>query len=885
MSRMHLQRLRIEQVRQFRQPYELTDLSPGLNLFTGPNEAGKSTLVRAIRAAFFERHRSTSVEDLQPWGDSSASPSVELHFTLGDTPYHLSKSFLVKKRCDLTVGTKHLEGVEAEDYLANLFGFAFAGKGASRAEHWGVPGLLWVDQGSGQNLDVSHAKSHLQTALQGQVEGGEVSALAATGGDELLRRFQELRAELLTPTGRPKAAYSQALTDAELLEKQLRELEAQILSYQQQVDELARLREQQQADEREKPWEALQQQLDASLAQQSAIKQLAADLAAESARLAQLNQSHSLLMAQVAAFADQERVAQVREQEALKSLQALEQAESTILLSRQQADDANIRLTKARVTLECAQQENTRRLLTEQLNDAKKNADQLAHSLNEAQKVEVTLGQLRREIAQVEVAEKDVVQLDRLDRKAREAEIKRQAVATRLSIDMLPGKHIELEGNSGRQTLSGQAELLIDSALTLRLADFGVMTITPGGEDLAALVREHEDAVQALQLALHTMGVPDIAHAQQRLASFKTLSSQLKLAEQAFKLVAPKGRQDLLAQQDALSGRIQQVQDAIARLPVSHDMPIVEIEQAQSAVRSAETISQSAMDVLNAAERTRAATASRRDQAVKESEVAIAALADPLRLTKMTQAQEALIANQAEQQVLNARIDTLQTDLDLAKPDFIAQDIERLQTSLKSMQDGKQKRHEKILLLQNTLEVAGAQGLDERKQQLAGDWGRATRRVSELHRRAAALDLLCSKLESKRQATLQRLQEPLLQRLKHYLQLIFPGATMEVDENLAPQKILRQKSGAAQEVGDVEDLSFGSREQLGLISRVAYADLLAQAGRPTLLILDDALVHSDEGRLAQMKRVIYDAAQRHQLLLFTCHPNAWRDLGAELRTL
>lgn len=41
---------------------------------------------------------------------------------------------------------------------------------------------------------------------------------------------------------------------------------------------------------------------------------------------------------------------------------------------------------------------------------------------------------------------------------------------------------------------------------------------------------------------------------------------------------------------------------------------------------------------------------------------------------------------------------------------------------------------------------------------------------------------------------------------------------------------------------------------------------------PTLLILDDALVHSDNQRLDQLKRVIYDASQRHQVLLMTCHP-------------
>ena len=40
------------------------------------------------------------------------------------------------------------------------------------------------------------------------------------------------------------------------------------------------------------------------------------------------------------------------------------------------------------------------------------------------------------------------------------------------------------------------------------------------------------------------------------------------------------------------------------------------------------------------------------------------------------------------------------------------------------------------------------------------------------------------------------------------------------------------------------------REQMGLISRPAYADLLREAGRPTLVILDDALEHSDVERPA-----------------------------------
>jgi hypothetical protein len=204
---------------------------------------------------------------------------------------------------------------------------------------------------------------------------------------------------------------------------------------------------------------------------------------------------------------------------------------------------------------------------------------------------------------------------------------------------------------------------------------------------------------------------------------------------------------------------------------------------------------------------------------------------------------------------------------------------------LQRIKEDHKKRHEKILLLQNTLELAGAQGLEEQQQEVSGDLHRAQKRNSELALRAAALELLCKKLEAKRNATLQRLQAPLLQRLKHYLQLLFPGSSMELDAGLAPQKLVRRLASGQTEVGNVDALSFGAREQLHLISRFAYADLLAAAGKPTLLILDDALVHSDDSRLAQMKRVIFDSAQRHQVLLFTCHPNVWRDVGVSVRSI
>jgi hypothetical protein len=259
---MKLTRLRVDQFRRFRQPFELRGLGDGLNLFAGPNEAGKSTLVAAIRAAFFERHRSGTVEHLRPWGDGGAAPEVELDFELGGTPCRLTKRFLGKKRCTLQFGTRTLDGTDAEDFIAEQLGFAFAAKGSSKSEHWGIPGLLWMEQGEAQHIReaVTHATDHLRTALNaslGEIAGGD--------GDDLTNEVEKLRNELLTPTSdKPRGAHAEALQAEQSLRDALAAIDADLLTYRQKVDRLAQLRREHETDAIERPWEVLRAQADAA---------------------------------------------------------------------------------------------------------------------------------------------------------------------------------------------------------------------------------------------------------------------------------------------------------------------------------------------------------------------------------------------------------------------------------------------------------------------------------------------------------------------------------------------------------------------------------------------------------------------------------------------
>ncbi|WP_300343943.1 ATP-binding protein [uncultured Oscillibacter sp.] len=70
---------------------------------------------------------------------------------------------------------------------------------------------------------------------------------------------------------------------------------------------------------------------------------------------------------------------------------------------------------------------------------------------------------------------------------------------------------------------------------------------------------------------------------------------------------------------------------------------------------------------------------------------------------------------------------------------------------------------------------------------------------------------------------------------------------------------------------DVGYLSAGAADQLYLAVRLAICDLVLPAEDPVPIVLDDALASFDDGRCAAALDYLREAAQRRQILLFTCH--------------
>jgi uncharacterized protein YhaN len=156
---------------------------------------------------------------------------------------------------------------------------------------------------------------------------------------------------------------------------------------------------------------------------------------------------------------------------------------------------------------------------------------------------------------------------------------------------------------------------------------------------------------------------------------------------------------------------------------------------------------------------------------------------------------------------------------------------------------------------------------------LADAQARAARYAAEvqsLTRLRQALD------EAQRQARDAYLG-PVLRELQPLVGVIHPGATLEIDDQtLLPSALTRDGQAETLDI-----LSGGTREQVAILTRLAFARLFARRGTQVPVILADALVHSDDDRIEAMFTALHRVAQDQQILVLTCRQRAFAALGGE----
>ncbi len=208
-------------------------------------------------------------------------------------------------------------------------------------------------------------------------------------------------------------------------------------------------------------------------------------------------------------------------------------------------------------------------------------------------------------------------------------------------------------------------------------------------------------------------------------------------------------------------------------------------------------------------------------------------------------------------------------------PAVITRKVETIDARNRAAGDARTKLEMDIARLEGTVESEGGKGLADREAAAREEAEAARAALQRIVDEAASLKLLREILDEARDETSAKFVGPVAKRAKRHIERLLPGCDLSFSEDLTLEAVVR--GGISEGCGD---LSRGTQEQLSVLTRIAFADMLLEQGQPVSLILDDPLVYADDARLDLMVEILSEAAERMQVILLTCRDRAFRHVPA-----
>ncbi len=895
---MKLRSLELTHFRKFDRAVRIGPLADGINVLCGPNEFGKSTLLAAIRGVLFERHssRAEAVRGMRHHRGET-SPRIAMNFETETGLHRIEKRFLHREpfaRLTLPDGTR-VDGDAAEEALQALLGFRAAGKQGARPEDAGMWGALWVTQRElvDQPALANPARATLHACLEaeiGAVSGGE-------RGQGILREVREDLAQLRDGRGQPKGRLKEtgellARTETELLRltDKRRALSDDIEALQGRRRDLAHAT---QAD----PVAKLIADLDATKLRRDTVLRYAdrynqaatalrlaelahAGLAREKARRAGREQQFAAVVAQVAGNIAEER-------EALTAL-----AQSEAALGRLDAVHARAEqeFEAAAAGLRCA------RRVADLANRATAAAG-VAERLRRAEAAQARVNDCAGELIAIRADDASVQAVHTASRECTRARAVLDAQATAIVLDLEPGA-------DGRVLIDGTpvatTELRAVADVTIDLPGVGRITIRPAIKDRDTLLAGIAKSERRLAEALDAAGASDATDAERRLAQRTALERRLAEARRALDLYAPADPAiSLAAGAEALRNHVAVLQRCIAaevaELDLTEPPPagagnasLKEASEAEARAAEALVVARSVLPASRLSRDRRAEAAAHATAARVGAEAEVGRLRHEMEEATVEEEDDALAARleEAAREVLSRQ--NVLALVEHARPEDTLPAIDarilRYEQAIDATREDHRRLQQDIAVLQSRILQEEGGGIDEQiaiAERRREDFGRER---DALQREADILELLRDTLLEAERATRERYLAPVLERLTPYLRGLFPGSRVHCDENFRITGVTRD--GELQE--EFARLSDGTQEQIAILSRLAFADMLIDRGRPAMVILDDALAFADRDRMERMFDMLMHAASRMQLLVLTCRGDVFTRLGGnrvELRTM
>ncbi|MYJ81288.1 MAG: AAA family ATPase [Acidimicrobiaceae bacterium] len=841
----------------------------GITVIEGPNEVGKTSMLEGLDLVLTKMDSSgrRQVKSAQPVG-RDVGPEVEIEMSTGQYRFIYRKRWLRRSETVLNVLTpqpEQLTGRAAHERVDEILAETLDG------DLWEA---LWIEQGAElwlPGFDVPSLVAALDTAATGQD--------AADEDDDLWSRICEEHERYWTATGRPKRDRTARQAEVEGAQSEVSELTDQIDSIDRDAAEADRLA-------RDKG------RLEVALAQ---YRKQASDLSEQWYETEQVrNRVDYLTSANEAATLRRDSIAseQQRRRELVDELSSraekLEELDARALQSApalaaaiSHVEQTAAALEAAQTALSVAESEQRRanedrdhlrnRIEVEQLSERHERIVEAEQKLRKADNVLESIKIDEGLLAQVEQAHLAVV----------------SAEAAIASVETTALRDLSIEVNDEEVALAaGEARhTVVDEDVMLVIRNTAEIRVRAGtGSQSLAIQRRHVH--QEFRRLCEAAGVADQPEARRAAQERKDAARH---RQEALDTIA-RDLRDLTV--DRLQGKIEgltkRVNAYTAERPDDPPLPPDFETAKQVAAGKARTVDEKREEFDKCNQAATSASDALQQERVDESSLATmikmareakAQAADALESARSARSDSAITSElaQAEKGACAAL-----ESLDEAETELSAADPKSLKARLRNAQDATQRASEDLRAnedrqqeLRISLSVRGEGGLHTRHAEALVHLRHLEREHQRTEARAEAARLLHDTFSRRRQESRQRYRGPFKERIEELGRIVFNSSfSVEIDGDLSVAR--RTLDGDTLEV---DQLSTGAREQIGVLCRLACAAMVSPDGGGAPVIIDDALGWSDPDRLERMGAAIASAGQRCQVIILTCTPGRYAHIG------
>jgi DNA repair exonuclease SbcCD ATPase subunit len=888
---MQITSITVEGVGKFAARSQLKGLGPGVNVLSAGNEAGKSTIFKAVRACLFDRHNSKTSELRKLSCDGAQLPvTITIGFEQAGESYSITKSFLRSASAALIRGGSVIaRNHEADEQVWEILGLS------SGPRDDAAYGLLWVKQGESFKAPEpsEEATSALNAIIQaevGDLVGGERARLAMKDLDE------ELGAFVTESTGRAKAGGPLASSQAHLKKvdedladdgKRLAVLEGQFTTLASKRRERAKLSDPEELRRMEDGLAAAEKGVRDADAAEAALKGASsAEIAAKATldrltgmvddfrRRADRIDGNRRRAAEIAAELEPIDV----KEGASRDFIARARKEIENLDGQAASNDRRERKLShlAGVIEQTAKREALARLLATLEDFAERQAENAAGLANNKATGEASkrIDELEREILGLTA---------RLE-------------ASAASVSVLLGSEASNQVHVGDRVISRDEQFSAVEPLVVKVGAIASVTISPPKNFGAADHKKLQNAQGERAKLAADAGVNSIAEfraTRERRSLLETEALGLQAEFKALGVAEKSPAAAIESLKVRLAGIDQNVAEAVSaceadRLPSADEIAREQDEarRDREAERTQRNKLHGAIDAQNTILAGLASTKGRfqgeRAALATQLHADLAILPDGQREALLAKSQEDLDVTRRDHEIKAAALE----DRRRQSPD--ADEIERRRNQVKRLSlalNGQKERlgglDKEIANIEGQIENAGGDGLGEKVDELRQIRDLASRDVERIEGRVKTLQLLKSVIDECYCEQQDRLQAPLRRHLKPYLNDVFPLSDIELGEGFTIDGLKRNGANAE----DFKRLSDGTQEQIAVLVRLAMGAMLCERGDPAPIILDDALVFSDDERIEQMFDALTRAGEIQQVIVLTCRSRAFSRLGGNMLSI